>query len=635
MRRKPASSSGCSPVSRSAPWLRKHAFAVRLAGCFLLVALATVFVGFAPETNLIWVANGVLLAFLLLAARRRWAAYLAAGFAAQFAGGILVEPHWQTNLVLTVLNLIEVLICALLLRRRSVVPLRFTDPAYLLRFFAYGVLAGPLIAGVFYALFSAHWLHKDPLAAFLQWSAADTLGIAIATPACVAIFQTGFRSTASWRRHAICLGLFAAVTVASFAQGKLPLIFLVYPLLGLVLFFLGLSWAALGALFIAAVGSWYTIHNLGPFAWMRSASPIEPSILLQLFVAFGMLFIFAASVIIENQKATARRLQEIVALHNLVTENSRDAILIVDFDGYASYVSPAMERMIGWSPEEMREQGGGQGIVHPEDQAEIHRAVSELRAGAEGAMTEYRVRKRNGHYIWVEASLKTLRDPVTGISSGTLNIVRDISERKLAEKQLQDAYNAVEALAATDTLTGLANRRRFDQVFADEWRRGLRDRKPISLLMIDADLFKAYNDTYGHPRGDRCLKQIAEAALDVVVRPGDLVARFGGEEFAVVLPNTDSEGAIQVANEICEALRSRRLPHPGSPLGIMTLSAGCATLVPSFGQHSANLIELADEALYKAKRSGRNQVCSGNASNPAAGQPEDNRLSEATVARTA
>jgi diguanylate cyclase (GGDEF)-like protein len=113
------------------------------------------------------------------------------------------------------------------------------------------------------------------------------------------------------------------------------------------------------------------------------------------------------------------------------------------------------------------------------------------------------------------------------------------------------------------------------------------------------------------------------------------VARFGGEEFAVILPDTDSDGAIQVANEICAALRSRKLPHNGSPCAIMTASVGCATMVPSFGQQSANLIELADEALYKAKRGGRNQVCNGNAFDPAAGQTQHNRLSEATVARTA
>jgi diguanylate cyclase (GGDEF)-like protein/PAS domain S-box-containing protein len=188
----------------------------------------------------------------------------------------------------------------------------------------------------------------------------------------------------------------------------------------------------------------------------------------------------------------------------------------------------------------------------------------------------------------------------------------DITERKLAEKKLQDAYHTVEALAITDALTGLANRRRFDQYLASEWRRGMREQQPLSLLMIDADHFKLYNDTYGHTLGDTCLKEIGNVALEVVVRPGDLVARFGGEEFVVLMPNTDSEGAMQVADEICKTMRERQIPHKLNPFGIMTVSVGCATITPQFPKTAAHLIELSDLALYEAKHNGRNQVCNGN-----------------------
>jgi diguanylate cyclase (GGDEF)-like protein len=222
-------------------------------------------------------------------------------------------------------------------------------------------------------------------------------------------------------------------------------------------------------------------------------------------------------------------------------------------------------------------------------------------------------------------------DPETGLPSGVLNVVRDVSERKKAELKLQEAYNAVEALAVTDALTGLANRRRFDQYLASEWRRSMRDHQPLSMLMLDVDKFKAYNDTYGHQRGDSCLKQIAEACMDVVSRPGDLVARFGGEEFVVILPNTESEGAMAVAGEICEALRSRRLPHSGNAPGIVTISAGCATLVPKFGKHAPDLIEMADQALYSAKNNGRNQVCSGNIHEVAGGDSHSIEMPEAAA----
>ena len=129
------------------------------------------------------------------------------------------------------------------------------------------------------------------------------------------------------------------------------------------------------------------------------------------------------------------------------------------------------------------------------------------------------------------------------------------------------------------------------------------------LLLIDADLFKAYNDANGHLRGDNCLKQIAEAIQDVVSRPGDLVARFGGEEFAVILPNTPAPGALQLAQDICAIMCNRQLLHSASPIGVVTVSAGSATLVPQLGQHAVILIDCADQALYQAKRSGRNRAC--------------------------
>jgi diguanylate cyclase (GGDEF)-like protein len=138
----------------------------------------------------------------------------------------------------------------------------------------------------------------------------------------------------------------------------------------------------------------------------------------------------------------------------------------------------------------------------------------------------------------------------------------------------------------------------------------MRHGTPLSLLIFDADWFKSYNDTYGHPQGDHCLKQIAESAREVVTRPGDLVARIGGEEFAVILPNTTNEGALQLAGFICESLRRRHLIHNTNPAGCVTVSVGCATIRPAKGQHPGALIQRADEALYAAKRAGRNQVCS-------------------------
>jgi diguanylate cyclase (GGDEF)-like protein len=218
---------------------------------------------------------------------------------------------------------------------------------------------------------------------------------------------------------------------------------------------------------------------------------------------------------------------------------------------------------------------------------------------------------------------------------GRVWFFRDISERKQAENKLQEAYKKVEALAATDSLTGLANRRRFDHILSTEWRRSLRDQSPLSLLMIDADWFKSYNDSYGHPKGDSCLKQVAEVARNMAVRPGDLVARFGGEEFAIILPNTGSDGALQLGLEICQAMREVRIPHNGTSSGIVTVSVGCATVIPELGRLAVELVELADKALYTAKRLGRDRVCDGSAIEDDPVEPDDCSHSGSSVASAA
>lgn len=179
--------------------------------------------------------------------------------------------------------------------------------------------------------------------------------------------------------------------------------------------------------------------------------------------------------------------------------------------------------------------------------------------------------------------------------------LRDMTEQKRAQ-------TALEHLAASDGLTGVANRRSFDEKLAYEWRRERRDAQYLSLLMIDVDHFKRYNDTYGHQQGDECLRQVAEVMTDVVFRPADLVARYGGEEFGIILPATDIEGANVVALRIQEKLAELNIIHAASSMGRVTLSIGVATTAPAEGESYESLLLAADEALYRAKHSGRNRV---------------------------
>jgi len=178
-----------------------------------------------------------------------------------------------------------------------------------------------------------------------------------------------------------------------------------------------------------------------------------------------------------------------------------------------------------------------------------------------------------------------------------------------SQRQLHEANLALEKLSALDGLTGIANRRQFDAVLSKEWQRAIRNRSPISLLMLDIDYFKLYNDTYGHQKGDTCLKRVAKILEDNEKRPADLAARYGGEEFAVILPETDGHGAKEIAIHILETIRQATIPHKASKVSkCLTASLGVATLTAERGNHPEILISYADRALYQAKEQGRNQV---------------------------
>jgi len=183
-------------------------------------------------------------------------------------------------------------------------------------------------------------------------------------------------------------------------------------------------------------------------------------------------------------------------------------------------------------------------------------------------------------------------------------------EIRVAERtdELQLLNRKLEALSTTDELTGIANRRRFDAKLLSEWSRAARLGQPLALAVLDVDWFKKYNDHYGHQRGDECLRIIAEVLSANICRSGDLVARYGGEEFVFIAPTTDGAIALNMAWKICEALQSLALPHEMSGFGWVTASIGVAAIVPEQKLSPDMLIKAADEALYRAKKQGRNQA---------------------------
>jgi len=253
-------------------------------------------------------------------------------------------------------------------------------------------------------------------------------------------------------------------------------------------------------------------------------------------------------------------------------------------------------------------------FIAPEDHERARANIAKMVHENYPGPNEYRAVRKDGSEFDIEVNNSLIRDR-NGKPIRMVLIARDISDRKKAEQQIKELMHKLEierdlaqANSLTDSLTGLPNRRYIDLVLQTEFSRHKRSGSPLSLIMLDVDHFKKYNDHYGHLAGDHCLRRIAEAARIVVERASDTVARYGGEEFLVILPDTDSEGATGLAERIGKAVQELMLPHAASDTAaVVTISLGVASATDHELSDSAQLIALADQALYLAKKKGRNR----------------------------
>ena len=289
----------------------------------------------------------------------------------------------------------------------------------------------------------------------------------------------------------------------------------------------------------------------------------------------------------------------------LLAEHSIDLIVAVDADLAIRYASPIARSMLGCEPSDLHGRTLAE-LLAPEDRAGfITRHFTQVARRGHGPDL-FRALRPDGSTLWVEARVAAL-PPGNGLGDHLVTL-RDATRRKLNEVALGVANQELSALASTDALTGLPNRRQFDATLNKEWYRALREASPLALLMIDVDRFKSLNDRFGHPVGDAFLAHVGRVIRDNVRRAGDMVARFGGEEFSVILPGTVSTGALEIAEHIRRAVAAtdtRNIVAGGYPLSV---SIGVAAVVPLAGGGSAALIHSADAALYQAKRMGRNRV---------------------------
>lgn len=213
-------------------------------------------------------------------------------------------------------------------------------------------------------------------------------------------------------------------------------------------------------------------------------------------------------------------------------------------------------------------------------------------------------------------AMRNLYAVVSNLNNNLASANRELEDRvgartaelDLANEQLRQANRRLTILSKTDGLLGIANRAHLDEALPTEWRRAMRSTTSVAFLLADIDYFKPFNDSYGHLSGDECLKSVAHAITAQLNRPADLVARYGGDELAILLPDTDLVGAQAIARNLCDAVAGLAIPHSESPYGHVTLSIGAAAVVPQPDGIPEDLIGAADGALYAAKEAGRNQV---------------------------
>jgi diguanylate cyclase (GGDEF)-like protein len=482
-------------------------FAFKWAATAAIVA-ATAWFGLvtgrgAGHVPAVWWANSVVLAIVLLSARRERWALIAAGYFGNVIAHLVVRDPLSQVMLLSLCDTGEAMFAVLAVQwgmTYSAEPVQhgrsheergvdLTDRGRLLRFVLFGVLLGPLLASCVAGLILRVLVGADMLTA-LRWFPPSALGMAIVTPLLLGLARHETAALFAPQRIVktlVYLGLLAVTTLGIFSRGQFPLLFLIFPPLMFLVVELGVGGGALGACVVAAIGCVYTVAGHGALA--RTSTLEQRILMLQMFLATAVLSVDVVGLVLDDLK--------------------RSAI-----------------------------------------------------------------------------------------------------EEEAARVQLSDALDTLEGVAHVDATTRVANRRRFDELFEEEWQRAVRQESQLSILLLDVDHFKNYNDHYGHLAGDECLRMVAEVVSGVLRRSGDELARFGGEEFAIVLPNTNASGAMEMAEQVRLAVRAAAIRHEAAG-GMLTVSVGSGTASPKRDESSMRLLQAADRALYQAKRSGRDRVVMG------------------------
>lgn len=297
------------------------------------------------------------------------------------------------------------------------------------------------------------------------------------------------------------------------------------------------------------------------------------------------------------------------AVYKTLLESTRAIPWKIDWKTMTfAYIGPQIESLLGWSQASWGSAEDWATRMHPDDREKVvEMCISQSQNGVDHE-ADYRALTAAGDYVWIRDVVHVVRDEQGQVDS-LIGFMFDISERKKTEEQLLTLQKQLEEYSYKDGLTGVANRRMFDTVLATEWANAQRTRQPLSLILLDIDHFKQFNDHYGHLQGDDCLKSVAQALTRAAARPRDFVGRFGGEEFVLILPETDEAAARHIAERCRQQVRQQRIPHERSSVSpMLTVSLGVGTLVPGAQDRPLDFLNAVDKLLYQAKQRGRDRL---------------------------
>ncbi|HWU84538.1 MAG TPA: sensor domain-containing diguanylate cyclase [Rhodocyclaceae bacterium] len=306
---------------------------------------------------------------------------------------------------------------------------------------------------------------------------------------------------------------------------------------------------------------------------------------------------------------SVEKMEDDSTVYKTLLESTKAIPWKIDWDTMTfSYIGPQIEPLLGWPRDSWLSANDWAMRIHEEDRDQVvNFCISQSKAGVDHE-ADYRALTKDGNYVWIRDVVHVVRKE-DGTADALIGFMFDITERKQIEEELIRLQKEFRELSYKDGLTGVANRRMFDSVIEVEWTNARRNNQSLSVILLDIDYFKQYNDHYGHIQGDECLKRVAKALAGVATRSRDFFARYGGEEFVLVLPESDAEAAQRVAERCRNAIFKEQIAHDQSDVSqILTISLGIGTITPGHKDDLLGFIDSVDRQLYQAKQRGRNCI---------------------------